>query len=311
MIEGFPSDWKTNNGTLALFDLSEIRFILSTFRNGNLDLRRWNLLVEWSKSFGDGNAISYIDSVIQSMTFDYIELTLQDYNENVKPVIEALADVRFQSEYEARFREALVKKALPPWNNKLLSNEIHKKATFEKISKFILEKERPDFRNAVISKTAASSKRIIVSFESNNTKLVPGTVKLPLSIEWTRLFRTTEHGRKAASFHDYCDNQGPTVIVLSVNRNGRSFIVVGYSGISWQGNSRYVPNPKGFIAEFSGVGETFLAEISDIDGDTCINLCDRNFGPSMYMQKGDSSRSYFRIFDNSSNHYEVFKIEIK
>ena len=52
--------------------------------------------------------------------------------------------------------------------------------------------------------------------------------------KWKLLYRASEHGYTAKSFHEYCDNvRGPTLIVI---KSSRGWIFGGYTTQSWSGN---------------------------------------------------------------------------
>ena len=46
---------------------------------------------------------------------------------------------------------------------------------------------------------------------------------------WKLCYRATEHSCSAASFHERCDNKGPTVTLVRVNQN----VFGGYVDKSW------------------------------------------------------------------------------
>ena len=51
------------------------------------------------------------------------------------------------------------------------------------------------------------------------------------------LYRASEHGYSAKSFHNYCDNQGPTLIVI---KSSEGWIFGGYTTQSWSGDGIYM-----------------------------------------------------------------------
>ena len=51
--------------------------------------------------------------------------------------------------------------------------------------------------------------------------------------KWRLLYRASEHGYTAESFHDYCDNKGPTLIVI---KSSGGWIFGGYATQSWWGS---------------------------------------------------------------------------
>ena len=50
------------------------------------------------------------------------------------------------------------------------------------------------------------------------------------------LYRASEHGYTAKSFHDYCDDKGPTLIII---KRSEGWIFGGYTTQSWSGDGIY------------------------------------------------------------------------
>ena len=51
--------------------------------------------------------------------------------------------------------------------------------------------------------------------------------------KWRLLYRASEHGYRAESFHDYCDNKGSTLVVI---KSSGGWIFGGYTTRSWSTN---------------------------------------------------------------------------
>ena len=51
--------------------------------------------------------------------------------------------------------------------------------------------------------------------------------------KWKLIYRASEHDYSAKSFHDYCDNKGPTLIVI---KSSGGWIFGGYTTQSWGGS---------------------------------------------------------------------------
>ena len=58
---------------------------------------------------------------------------------------------------------------------------------------------------------------------------------------WKLLYRASEHGYTAESFHEYCDDKEPTLIVI---KSSRGWIFGGYTTRSWK---VVHPNERGCI----------------------------------------------------------------
>ena len=54
--------------------------------------------------------------------------------------------------------------------------------------------------------------------------------------KWKLLYRASEHDYTAKSFHECCDNQGPTLIVI---KSSGGWIFGGYTTQSWSGDRIY------------------------------------------------------------------------
>ena len=54
--------------------------------------------------------------------------------------------------------------------------------------------------------------------------------------QWKMIYRSSEHNYTGKSFHEYCDDKGPTLIVI---KSSGGCIFGGYTTQSWSGNSIY------------------------------------------------------------------------
>ena len=55
--------------------------------------------------------------------------------------------------------------------------------------------------------------------------------------KWKLLYRGSEHGYTAKSFHEYCDDKGPTLVII---KSSEGWIFGGYTTRSWSGDCIYV-----------------------------------------------------------------------
>ncbi len=53
---------------------------------------------------------------------------------------------------------------------------------------------------------------------------------------WKLIYRASEHDYTAKSFHEYCDNKGPTLIVI---KSSEGWIFGGYTNRYWSSDSIY------------------------------------------------------------------------
>ena len=55
--------------------------------------------------------------------------------------------------------------------------------------------------------------------------------------KWKLLYRASEHDYTAKSFHEYCNDKGPTLVVI---KSSRGWIFGGYTTQSWSGDCIYI-----------------------------------------------------------------------
>ena len=54
--------------------------------------------------------------------------------------------------------------------------------------------------------------------------------------KWKLLYRASEHDYTSKSFHQYCDDKGPTLVII---KSSGGWIFGGYTTRSWSGRSIY------------------------------------------------------------------------
>ena len=57
--------------------------------------------------------------------------------------------------------------------------------------------------------------------------------------KWKLLYRASEHGYSGESFHEYCDDEGPTLIII---KSSEGWIFGGYTTQSWRPNNYCIYN---------------------------------------------------------------------
>ncbi|KAL1924797.1 uncharacterized protein VTP21DRAFT_4451 [Calcarisporiella thermophila] len=107
-----------------------------------------------------------------------------------------------------------------------------------------------DMRSALESQVEAAG--MPSSLPSENGGLVLSPVELPKlkKFNWELIFRASEHGRDAKSFHRYCDNQGATVTLIRTEKTGE--IIGGYNPDSWLSTpgGRFTRAQQSFLFSF-------------------------------------------------------------
>ena len=69
---------------------------------------------------------------------------------------------------------------------------------------------------------------------------------------WKLIYRASEHGYSASSFHDYCDDKGPSLVII---KSSDSCIFGGYTTQSWKYNPSQ-PNQDCYMNQFYGNNST-------------------------------------------------------
>ncbi|CAG8585205.1 2294_t:CDS:2 [Cetraspora pellucida] len=70
-----------------------------------------------------------------------------------------------------------------------------------------------------------------------------------LQYEFKLLVRGSRDGFSAATFHDRCDNQGPTITLLKVNNS--KHVIGGYNPLSWGSTNTWRYTRDSFICQFN------------------------------------------------------------
>ena len=126
------------------------------------------------------------------------------------------------------------------------------------------------------------------------------------------LYRGSRDGFKSKAFHDNCDNQGPTLVIIESSDN---YIFGGYSSIDWQSTTWNGICGKGNNARRDGKGYEFVFTLRNphdippskfnmkknwLDHSIC---CDINLGPifgcnDIRIQNNcDEENNYFTYYD--------------
>jgi len=108
---------------------------------------------------------------------------------------------------------------------------------------------------------------------------------------FTLLFSATRDGCSTATFHQKCDNKGPTVTVLY---NPQGSVYGGYTGQSWEAstNGKYINDSTAFLYQLKFSGNEQRTKFPIVDSNNAIYSYNGH-GPNF----GDSA--LFRTFKNS------------
>ncbi|XP_028415686.1 adhesion G protein-coupled receptor E2-like [Dendronephthya gigantea] len=78
---------------------------------------------------------------------------------------------------------------------------------------------------------------------------------LPETGNWSVCWRITRDGNKSATFQQKCKSKVPTLTVVKVLKDNKSFIFGGYAAASWTGNMGGVNAPGSFLFSFRNNGD--------------------------------------------------------
>jgi hypothetical protein len=171
-------------------------------------------------------------------------------------------------------------------------------------------------------------------FESISSSLKEWAVSLKAkdegicSVTWTLIYRASLFGLKAREFHESCDGEGKSIVVVRAD-NGR--VAIAYNDYGFSSTLGYTPNRNGFIVSINengscgaqydrtvnvkgiwnapSYGPIFYSDLV-IDADCNVN---EESWSELGVAHGEGvdpislfGQKFFRVCD-----YEVFKIEIK
>ena len=92
--------------------------------------------------------------------------------------------------------------------------------------------------------------------------------------KWNLIYRASTHGQASSTFHNLCDNKGPTYVIA---RSTSGFTFGGYAGNSWNTSNSYQMAPTSFL---------FVLNNSYGDLPTKLSLKTENHSNAMYCNIG-------------------------
>lgn len=118
-------------------------------------------------------------------------------------------------------------------------------------------------------------------------------------VEYTLLYIASIDGDSSQSFHSYCDNKGPTLVVIKTTKD---LIFGGYTSLAWDQCNNYKNDPKAFLFSVSNL------KIYPVKLQANSMYCNSSYGPT-YGSGHDlhvsnnffSSQSCYVSFNGYSN----------
>jgi len=92
------------------------------------------------------------------------------------------------------------------------------------------------------------------------------------------LYRASRDGWTASTFHQLCDNQGPTVTLVRRSDNGTT-IFGGYTSVSWDSSNRYKHDHHAFLFSLMNTAALGPVKLDVVDTANSI-YCHMTYGPS-------------------------------
>jgi hypothetical protein len=142
---------------------------------------------------------------------------------------------------------------------------------------FKFEKNKEKIQGSILGTIKVLNTTIIDSVILTNLDQFKDLMTLcefPIDQKWTLIYRATQDGFEASSFHDKCDDKPNTLVVIK-STNGNVF--GGYTEQSWTG-SGFKTDPNAFI--FSLINEdSEPLKIKCVRPDEAI-YCSTEYGPN-------------------------------
>ena len=145
------------------------------------------------------------------------------------------------------------------------------------------------------------------------------------------IYRGTRDGTTTKTFHEKCDNQGPTICLY---KNEKGHIFGGYADISWSSDGENHSAPKSFIFTLTNIHGTQPTKFPNSDSNFCVyhhindgptfggcedidfhNDFTKNsfttYFPCRYKDVLDKGKSIFTSdFNNNNQNFKVKEIEV-
>jgi hypothetical protein len=153
--------------------------------------------------------------------------------------------------------------------------------------------------------------------ESVNVKIIP--------YEFNLLLRGSRDGMDPQTFHNLCDNKGPTLLVIRIKNSKR--IVGGYNPLDWDSEDRSKTSSESFIFTFSVFDDIETATIGRVKANECSVRCYKEWGAifgnyvggnDLAMKRKAEWKSKPVSYENinipkkfTSAEYEVFQVKKK
>ncbi|EXX62420.1 hypothetical protein GLOIN_2v1775373 [Rhizophagus irregularis DAOM 181602=DAOM 197198] len=145
----------------------------------------------------------------------------------------------------------------------------------------------------------------------NNRKNIPYDFKL--------LYRSSQDGNDALSFHRNCDNKGATIWIAKIKNSTQ--LIGGYNPLDWKGNCIWKTTADSFLFNFTNGKDISTAKRSYVSTQNLAVFCGLRYGPTMGNLFCDQHVWTYNDYDNGNRYpkigipanfevedYEVFQV---
>ncbi|EXX76177.1 hypothetical protein RirG_035530 [Rhizophagus irregularis DAOM 197198w] len=117
--------------------------------------------------------------------------------------------------------------------------------------------------------------------------------KKNIPYEFKLLYRSSRDGNGTDSFHENCDNKGPTIWVAKIKDSIQ--LIGGYNPLDWNGNT-WKTTADSFIFNFTNGKSISTAELGYVNNTRYAVYCDDVYGPTMgNLQCNNNNWSYYGV----------------
>ena len=159
--------------------------------------------------------------------------------------------------------------------------------------------------------------------DNSNNELISKWIEEEVNkkeIKFELIFKMSENGNQSEDFHKYCDNQGPTLILIKTINNK---IFGGFTPLNWKNKGFWFRDLNNQTFVFSlDFKKKYKSVNENSDGIFCFDIYGPNFGGSYFwlkqnMKKGEaySNKDNNLFFNHNSktkgkdDEYESFEAE--
>ena len=215
--------------------LSKCNSIKDAYRQIMQELNKNNhkIIIEENNQI---NIIIYVNH----LTVKEIKFKLPEKNTEDNTIIKDLIK-------EIKNENKILKEEIDNLKNEIIFLKNENKKIIDKNN--LLEEQIKNIINKLDINYEFQDKSSIIDKEINKQKLIINWIKEKTkqnSIKFHLIFKMSENGSKSEDFHKYCDNKGPTLILIKTNKN-RTF--GGFTPLNWQleGKKIFDHNDQTFI----------------------------------------------------------------